>query len=60
MSACTYVHTCIVTAAHTVHPILSLQVKKFSSSDLTLNSDLVEFHFDDYQRLFHIVGGTLR
>ena len=57
-----YIHTYLlfVTAVHTVHPIMSLQVKKFSSSDLTLNADLVEFHFDDYQRLFHIVGGTLR
>jgi hypothetical protein len=57
-----YIHSSVKNSSlFTLRSIVnSAMVWEFSSSDLTLNSDLVEFHFDDYQRMFQIVGGTLK
>ena len=36
------------------------QVHQFSSDDITVSPDVVEFHFDDHQRLLHIASSRVR
>ena len=36
------------------------QIGQLSTDTLAFHHDVAEFHFDDYQRLLHISGCTLR
>ena len=51
---------CIPSAKTHTHVAQVGQVRAGASGESSFHSDVVEFHFDDYQKILYITGTTLR